>query len=152
MTNGESKGLVKSPFLIDKNTTGVTFLAADLVDVTTFTNILSYAVPLGTAVEITPVNYHFGTYNATDTTTQITAGSTRILKQNANGTESREVWQGENGIFKDIGDEFQRPKLRIPVIANASQVLIVQVVNLGTTLDSIASNYSIECMQFYEEI
>lgn len=152
MVNGEQKGLVKSPFLIDKNTDGTTFLTADLATTTSFTTILSYAVPLGTAVEITPVNYHFGTYKATDTTTQITAGSTRILKQNANATESREIWQGENGIFKDIGDEFQRPKLRVPVVANASQKIVVQVVNLGVTLDSVASNYSIECMQFYEEI
>ena len=148
----EQTGLVKSPFLIDKNTTGSTWLSADLATTSTFTDILSYAVPLGTAVEITPVNYHFGTFKATDTTTQITAGSSRILKQNANGTESREIWQGENGIFKDIGDEFQRPKLRVPVIVNASQVIKVQVVNLGVTLDSVASNYSVECMQIYEEI
>lgn len=144
--------LVRSPFTIDKNTSGVTFLTADLASTSTFTDILSYAVPLGIAVEITPVNYHFGTYKATDTTTTITAGSTRILKQNANGTESRELWQGPNTIFKDIGDEFQRPKLRVPVVVNSSEKIVVQVFSLGTTLDSIASNYFVEAMQYYSEI
>jgi len=146
------QGLVKSPFTIDKNSTGSTWLTADLATVATWTEILNYAVPLGMAIEITPVNYHFGTYKATDTTTQITAGNTRILKQNANGTESREIWSGANGIFKDIGDEFQRPKLRVPVVVNASQKLVVQVYSLGTTLDSAVSNFTIECVQYYEEI
>jgi hypothetical protein len=145
-------GLVKSPFTIDKNTSGSTWLTADLATVAVWTDALTYAVPLGTAIEITPVNYHFGTYKATDTTTTITAGSTRILKQNANATESREIWQGANGIFKDIGDEFQRPKLRVPVVVNASQKIVVQVYSLGTTLDSVASNYFIECVQYYEEV
>lgn len=145
-------GLVKSPFTIDKNTDGSTWLSADLATATEWKTILTYAVPLGTAVEITPVNYHFGDYNATDTTTQITAGMTRILKQNANGTESREIWSGANGIFKDIGDEFQRPKLRVPVVVNASQKIVVQVYSLGTTLDSASSNYFVEAVQYYEEI
>lgn len=146
------QGLVKSPFTIDKNSTGSTWLTADLATVATWTEILNYAVPLGMAIEITPVNYHFGTYKCTDTTTAITAGNTRILKQNANGTESREIWSGANGIFKDIGDEFQRPKLRVPVVVNASQKLVVQVYSLGTTLDSAVSNFTIECVQYYEEI
>jgi hypothetical protein len=146
------KGLVKSPFTIDKTSTGSTFLTADLATAAAWTDILTYAVPLGMAIEITPVNYHFGSYKTTDTTTQITAGMTRVLKQNANYTESRELWSGANGIFKDIGDEFQRPKLRVPVVVNASQVLKVQVYSLGTTLDSIASNFFIECVQYYEEI
>lgn len=145
-------GLVKSPFTIDKNSTGSTFLSADLATAAAWTEVLSYAVPLGMAIEITPVNYHFGDYNATDTTTAITAGQTRILKQNANGTESREIWSGANGIFKDIGDEFQRPKIRVPVVVNASQKIVVQVYSLGTTLDSASSNYYIECIQYYEEI
>jgi len=127
-------------------------MSADLDTEAAWNTVLTYAVPLGTAVEITPVNYHFGDYNATDTTTQITAGLTRIQKQNANGTESREIWSGANGIFKDIGDEFQRPKIRVPVVVNASQKLVVQVYSLGTTLDSASSNYFIECIQYYEEI
>ena len=145
-------GLVKSPFTIDKNTDGSTWLSADLATSTDWKAILTYAVPLGMAVEITPVNYHFGDYNATDTTTAITAGMTRILKQNANGTESREIWAGANGIYKDIGDEFQRPKIRVPVVVNASQKIVVQVYSLGTTLDSASSNYYIEAVQYYEEI
>jgi hypothetical protein len=148
----QQSGLVKSPFTIDKNTTGSTWLTADLVTSATWQQILEYAVPLGMAVEVTPINYHFGDYNATDTTTAITAGMTRILKQNANGTESREIWSGSNAIFKDLGDEFQRPKLRTPVVVNASQKLVVQVYSLGTTLDSVSSNYYIECIQYYEEI
>jgi len=146
------KGLVKSPFTIDKTTDGSTFMSADLASEADWNTILSYAVPLGTAVEITPVNYHFGEYKATDTTTDITAGSTRILKQNANGTESREIWKGANGIYKDIGDEWQRPKIRVPVVVSASQKIVVQVYSLGTTLDSVASNYFLECIQYYEEI
>jgi len=148
----DKQGLVKSPFTIEKNTDGSTYMSADLDTEAAWNTVLTYAVPLGTAVEITPVNYHFGDYNATDTTTQITAGLTRIQKQNANGTESREIWSGANGIFKDIGDEFQRPKIRVPVVVNASQKLVVQVYSLGTTLDSASSNYFIECVQYYEEI
>jgi len=146
------QGLVKSPFTIDKNSSASTWLTADLVSSTDWKQVLVYDVPLGVAIEITPVNYHFGDYNATDTTTAITAGNTRILKKNANGTESREIWSGANGIFKDIGDEFQRPKIRVPVVINASQKLAVEVYSLGTTLDSVASNYYVECVQYYEEI
>lgn len=148
----EAKGLVKSPFTIEKNADGATWLTADLVSAAAWTQILKYSVPLGMAIEITPVNYHFGDYNATDTTTAITGGMTRILKKNAALTESREIWKGANGIFKDIGDEFQRPKIRVPVVVNASQVIAVEVYSLGTTLDSVASNYYIECIQHYEEI
>jgi hypothetical protein len=146
-----ANGLVKSPFTIDKNTDGVTFLSADLVDVSVFTTIMSYDVPLGTAIEILPTNYHFGDLKTTGGTT-ISAGSSRILKQNANGTESRELWQGSNAIFKDIGDKLQRPSINIPVVVNSSQKIVVQVINLGTTLDSVSSNYYIECQQVYEEI
>ena len=148
----EQKGLVKSPFTISKNSDGATWLSADLASSTAWTAILTYAVPLGTAVEVTPVNYHYGLFYATDTTTKITAGNTRILKKNAAGTESRELWSGPNAIFKDIGDEFQRPKIRVPVVASASQKLIVEVYNQGTTLDSVASDYFVESMQYYEEI
>lgn len=146
------KALVKSPFTIDKNATGATWLSADLASSSLWTQILAYAVPLGTAVEVTPVNYHFGVYLATDTTTTITAGSTRILKKNAAGTESRQLWSGPNSIFGTISDEFKRPKIRVPVVASASQQIVVEVLSLGTTLDSVVSNYIIECMQYYEEV
>lgn len=148
----QAKGLVSSPFTISKNADGATWLSADLATSTDWKTILTYAVPLGTAIEIQPINYHFGEYNATDTTTQITAGLTRILKTNATGGETREVWAGSNAIFKDIGDEFQRPKLRVSVVVSASQKVKVEVQNLGTTLDSASSDYFIECLQYYEEI
>ena len=86
MKQVDSTGLVKSPFTISNSTTGVTFVAADFATSDSWTVILTYAVPLGVAVEVTPVNWHFGYYYATDTTTQITAGETKIEKQNANGT------------------------------------------------------------------
>jgi len=146
-----ANGLVKSPFTIDKNTDGVTFLSADIVTATTWQTISSYDVPLGTAIEILPTNYHFGDLQTTGGTA-ITAGSARILKQNANGTESRELWQGSAAIFKDIGDKLQRPSINIPVVVNSSQKIVVQVINMGTTLDSVLSNYYIECQQVYEEI
>ena len=73
-------------------------------------------------------------------------------KKNAAATESRELWSGPNNIFKDIGDEFQRPKIRVPVVATASQKIVVEVYSLGNTLDSASSDYFIECMQYYEEI
>ena len=152
MKQVDNTGLVKSPFTISSTTTGVTFFSADLDTSDAYQTILTYAVPLGVAVEITPVNWHFGFYYATDTTTAITAGQTKIEKQNANGTESRELWSGPNAIFKDIGDEFQRPKIRVPVVVNASQKLVVQVYSMGTTFDSASSNYYIECIQYYEEI
>lgn len=145
------KGLVKSPFTISKNSDGSTWLSADTATSTSWFAILTYAVPLGTAIEITPINYHFGSYKLTDGTA-ITAGNTRILKKNAAGTESRELWSGPNNIFKDIGDEFQRPKIRVPVVLSASQKLVVEVYSLGNTLDSASSDYFIECMQYYEEI
>lgn len=146
------KNLVKSPFTISKNSDGATWLSADLTAQAEWKAILTYAVPLGTAVEVTPVNYHYGQYYATDTTTKITAGNTKIEKKNAAGTESRELWSGPNSIFKDIGDEFQRPKIRVPVVASASQKIVVSVYNLGADLDSVVSDYFIECMQYYEEI
>ena len=145
------KGLVKLPFTISKNSDGATWLSADTATSTNWFAILTYAVPLGTAIEITPVNYHFGSYKLTDGTA-ITAGNTKILKKNAAATESRELWSGPNNIFKDIGDEFQRPKIRVPVVATASQKIVVEVYSLGNTLDSASSDYFIECMQYYEEI
>jgi hypothetical protein len=148
----DGKGLVKSPFTISKTATGATWLSADLVSAASWQQILSYSVPLGTAIEITPVNYIYGLYLATDTSTVITAGLSRILKKNAAATESREIFSGPNRIFKDVGDEFQRPKVRVPVVASASQVLAVEVYSLGTTLDSVVSDFFIECMQYYEEI
>jgi len=148
----ENKGLVKSPFTINKNADGATWLAADLTAEAAWNQILKYSVPLGTAIEITPINYHFGEYYATDGTTAISAGMSRLLKKNAAGTEVREIWKGANGIFKDIGDIRQRPSLRVPVVLSASQVLAVEVYNLGVILDSVASDYFIECMQYYEEI
>jgi len=145
-------GLVKSPFTITKSTDGSTFLSADLADVSVFTDILVYAVPLGQAVRIEPFNYFYGFYYATDATTKITAGQTRILKANSNRTEQREVWLGVNSIFKDIGDKLQRPELRVPVTLNASQKLVVQVKSLGVSLDQGVSDFIIEATQFYEEI
>lgn len=155
-TVDKDTGLVKSPFTISSSSTGVDWMkssgsTADLVSSALWTEIMKYSVPLGMAVEITPVNFFFGYYLATDASTAITAGETRILKQNANGTESREIWSGTNKLFKDIGDEFQRPKLRVPALLNASQVLKVEVRSLGTTLDT-TSNFYVECMQYYEEV
>lgn len=151
----EQTGLVKSPFTINKTTDGVTWMSADLPTSTLWNTILSYSVPLGVAVEVTPLNYHFGFYYGTGGVTsgdKITAGLTRILKQNSNGTESREIWSGANSIFKDVGDEFQRPKLKVPVLVNASQKLVVQVYSMGTTLDKDNSDFHIEAVQYYEEI
>jgi len=143
--------LVRSPFTINKNTDGASWISADLADVSVFTTILSYSVPLGVAIEITPKNYHFGQYKFTDGT-KIVDGDTRILKQNANATESREVWAGSNGIFKDIGDAFQRPNLTAGVMVSTSEKLVIQVKGLGATLDKDLSNYYIECVQIYQEI
>jgi len=147
----EQSGLVRSPFTITKVASGVTYLSSDLDTVNDWRDLLSYAVPLGMAIEITPVNYIFGKLLTTGSTA-ITAGLSRLLKQNANSTESRELWSGSNAIFKDIGDEFQRPKVRVPVVVSASQKLVWQVYGLGTTLDVSASDVSIECIQYYEEI
>ncbi len=147
----EGKGLVKSPFTISKTASGATWLSANLATAASWQEILSYAVPLGTAVEITPVNYIFGVYKDTGASA-ITAGLTRILKKNAANTESRELFSGPNSIFKDIGDEFQRPKVRVPVVASASQKITVEVYSLGTTLSSTTSDFFIEAMQYYEEI
>lgn len=146
------QNLVRTPFTISKASNGATWLSADLATSTDWKTILSYSVPLGTAIEITPLNYHFGNYYATDTTTKITAGSTKLVKTNATGGETRELWAGANGIFKDIGDEFQKPRLKVSVMLEASQQLLVQVYNMGTTLDSVASDFFVECMQISEQI
>lgn len=148
-------GLVKSPFTITKTTDGVSWLSADLATSTDWKTILSYSVPLGMAVEISPVNYFFGFYYGTGGTTsgdKIIAGQTRILKSNANVTESREIWSGSNSIFKDVGDEFQRPKIRVPMMVNASQKILVQVYSMGTTLDKDNSDFNLEAIQYYEEV
>ena len=146
------KTLVKSPFTITKGSSGSTFVSADFANSSDWKEILTYAVPLGMAIELTPVNYHFGSYLATDASTQITAGLTKIEKKNAALSESREIWKGANKIFKDLGDEFQRPKLRVPVMVNASEKIVVSVQSLGTTFDTGSSDYYIECLQYYEEI
>jgi hypothetical protein len=151
----ETSNLVKSPFTISKLAEGVTYLTSDLATADEFKNLLSYSVPLGTAVEITPINYIFGEFYTTAGSTSgnlITAGMTRILKQNSASTESREIWSGSNKIFGDLGDELKRPKLRVPVVMNASQKVVVQVYGLGTTLDVSTSNFFIEATQYYEEI
>lgn len=155
MADGEvngATGLKQAPFTITKDSEGSTWLSADLADASEWKQILKYSVPLGTAIQVEPTNYHFGEYNATDTTTQITAGKSRVLKKNAAGTESIELWQGSNGIYKDIGDEWQRPKFKTSVFASASQLVTVEVYNLGTTLDSASSDFFIECTQLYEDI
>jgi len=59
------QGLVKSPFTIEKNTDGVTYLTSDLDTADEWKTILTYAVPLGMAIEVTPVNYIFGEYYGT---------------------------------------------------------------------------------------
>ncbi len=149
------QGLVKSPFTIEKNADGVTYISSDLATADEWKQILVYDVPLGVAIEVTPANYIFGEYFDTSGATAgdvIAAGLTRILKKNANGTESREIWSGSNKIFGDLGDERKRPKLRVPVIVNASQKIAVEVYSLGTTLDVSTSNFFIECTQYYEEI
>lgn len=154
MENGKT-AIVKSPFTIEKNADGVTYIAADLATSTDWKTILTYAVPLGMAIEVTPANYIFGEYFGTGGVTAgdvISAGMSRILKQNANGTESREIWSGSNKIFGDLGDELKRPKLKVPVVVNASQKIVVQVYSLGTTLDVSTSNFFIEATQYYEEI
>ena len=147
----DQKGLVKSPFTISKNSDGSTWLSADTATSTSWFAILTYAVPLGTAIEITPVNYHFGTYKLTDGTA-ITGGNTRILKKNAAGTESREIWSGSNAIFLAVGDIRQRPSLRVGVLLNSSENLVVQVASLGTTLDVSVSDFQLEATQYYKEV
>lgn len=148
-------GLVRSPFTINKTTTGVTYVAADFADASSWTTILTYAVPLGTAVEITPANYVFGLFYNTGGVTSgnvITGGLTRILKANATTNETREIWSGSNAIFGSLGDELQRPRLKTGVTVSASQQILVQVYNLGTTLDVSTSNFFIEAVQVYEQI
>ena len=148
-------GLVKSPFTIEKNAEGVTYLTQDLASADEWKTVLTYAVPLGMAIEITPINYIFGEFYNTGGVAAgnvISAGLTRVLKSNANGTESREIWSGSNKIFGDLGDELKRPKLRVPVVVNASQRILVQVYGLGTTLDVSESNFFLEATQYYEEI
>lgn len=144
--------LIRTPFTINSTSTGVTFMAADLATANSWNTILTYSVPLGVAIEVLPTNYFFFDLKATDTTTRITAGLSRVIKQNANGTETRELFSGSNGIFKDIGDEFQRPKFKVGVTANSSQQILCQVYGLGTSLDSIASNVFIECLQWSEQL
>ncbi|AKB79018.1 hypothetical protein MSHOH_2535 [Methanosarcina horonobensis HB-1 = JCM 15518] len=147
--------LKTSPFTISKLAEGATYLTSDLASADEWKDLLKYSVPLGMAVEITPINYVFGEFYTTAGTTSgniITGGMSRILKQNANGTESREIWSGSNKIFGELGDELKRPKLRVPVVVNASQKIVVQIYGLGATLDVSTSNFYIEATQYYEDI
>ena len=152
MEQDSNTGLVKAPFTITKSSDASTFLSADLASSATFQDILVYAVPLGQALKIEPFHYFFGFYYATDTTTKITAGETKLVKANSTRDENRTIWQGANSIFKDVGDEQQRPKLRVPVTLSSSEKLVVQVKSLGTTLDQGVSDFNMECFQIYEQI
>jgi hypothetical protein len=75
-----------------------------------------------------------------------------MIKTNVNATDTRQFWSGPNSIFKDIGDIRQRPSISVPVLANASQKITVQVANMGTTLLSSVSDFFIEGVQFYEKV
>lgn len=144
-----------SPITIDKNTDGVTYASADITDASTYSTLLTYKVPLGVAIEITPSNYIFGQYYGTGGTTSgdiISAGSTKIEKKNATGASSIEIFKGSNGIFGDIGDELKRPRLKTKVLVNSSEQIIVSVVNTGTTLDVSSSNFSLEGVQIYNRV
>lgn len=147
----DAKGLMQSPFTISKITTGSTWLTANLATSSLWTTINTYAVPLGTAIQVTPQNYLFFTLKDTGASA-ITAGNSRVVKANANATNTVELWSGPNTIFKDIGDALQRPYIRVPVTANASEQLLFQVYSLGTTLASTNSDVFLECMQFYAPV
>ncbi len=148
----DNTGLVQAPFTITKNSSGSTFLSGDLGNSATYQDVLVYAVPLGQAIKIEPFHYFFGFYYATDTTTKITAGTTRMQKCNSTRDENRTLWEGSNAIFKDVGDERQRPKLTIQVVLSASEKLAIQVANLATTLDQGVSDFHIQCWQVYQQI
>ena len=147
--------LVRAPFTIDKNTSGVTYIASDLATSTEYVDVLSYSVPLGMAVEVTPANYLFGQYFNTAGATSgniISAGTTIVVKKNASNAESRELWKGSNAIFGALGNELERPRFKTGVTVSASEKLVVQVANLGVTLDVSTSNVFIEAVQVYEAI
>ena len=60
--------------------------------------------------------------------------------------------RNQEQIFGDLGDELKRPKLKTPVVVNASQKIVVDVYGLGADLDVCTSNFFIEATQYYEEI
>lgn len=149
--NADPKGLMKSPATITKISTGSTWLTADLSTASRWETILTFAVPLGLAYEVNPSNYFFA--NLDDTAgTAVTGGYVRLVKANANQSNTIELWAGPSLIFKDIGDALQRPNIKVPVTVNASEVLLVQVYSLGTTLDSVTSDVYIEAMQYYAPV
>jgi len=147
--------LVRTPFTVDKNTEGVTYASTDLAGTATQQQLLKYSIPLGLVVEITPANYLFGEFYGTGGVTAadiIASGQTIIEKRNATGAASREIWKGSNGIFGDIGDELKRPRFKTTVQVNASQQIVVNVINMATTLDVSTSNFYLEANQIFEDL
>jgi hypothetical protein len=156
MVNQMQEGLVSAPFTLSKSTDDVAWMVnGDIDPSSNYETIFSYSVPLGTAIQILPRNYIFGFYYDTVASTEgnlIKTGETRLTKSNANGSDTRQFWAGQNNIFKDVGDVRQRPSITIPLLANASQKINVQIKGMGTTLDKDYSDFFIECIQFYEKI
>jgi len=143
--------LIQSPATISKLTTGSTFVSADFATASSWTTILTFAVPLGVGYEITTQNYIFAVLKNTGGTA-ITAGDSRLIKANATQGQTIELWAGPNSIFKDIGDALQRPYVRVNITLNSSEVLLFQVYALGTTLDVSESNVYIEAKQVTQAI
>lgn len=144
-------GLVKSPRSITNQDSNIT--KADST-ASTWSSVFKYSVPLGTAFEMTPANYFHTTIKDTadNSITATAADLMRIMKANANETEKREIWRGPLTLFTgNVYDEFQRPKLRVPVLWNASQVILLDFY-CATAIDGTNASFVLEGMEYYEEI
>lgn len=143
--------LVESPFTITENTSGVT-TNSTVATASVWYEVAEYQVPLGMAILMDPTNYIFADiYDNTATPVEITSGTARLLKLNAPETEQVEIWAGPIAIFKDVGDERQRPRIKTSVLLNASEKLRLEVYSSSTAKGSNCT-FAIECKALYPPV
>jgi len=143
--------LVESPFTITETTSGVTLNTVTAV-ASTWYEVAEYQVPLGMAVLIDPTNYVFASlFTEAATPVAITAGTARLIKLNAPETEMVEIWAGPIAIFKDVGDERQRPRLKTAVLLNSSEKLRLECYSTSTA-DGANCTFAIEAKALYPPV
>jgi len=143
--------LVSSPFTITESTSGVTN-STTATTASVWGELHEYQVPLGMAVLLNPTNYLFvSPYSSAATPAAISSGTIRVLKKNAAETEVIEMWQGPIGIFKDVGDEQQRPRFKTEVLLNAAEKLTVEIYS-ATAAKGSNGTFAIEGTAFYPPV
>jgi len=147
-----TRQLVKSPTSITQSSDYTTKVANGTANV--WSTVFKVTIPLGIAFEMTPVNFFHTDFKDTagNSITVTAADQFRIVKANANSTEKREIWSGPATLFTgNIYDEFQRPKLRVPVVWSASELILLDYL-VATAVGKDYTHFVLEGMQYYQEV